>query len=663
MPGLPDIPIDVLLDVLLPCFDLHSLVSLGATSKSFHRLIFSEGDGETLWKNRLEIDLNFPTSSTARRTGWLTLYKRVLRPELYAWGAATNERLGVMRGDPAARKVIAGGIPEREFKEFVAVATANFARIAVRIHTQGAHAKIVDIAAGGWSSHALDTNGQVHACGQMDGGRWAPDDTPWSDPFKPLSGLQRAPVDFPAKIKRLDAGRAHVLALDSNQRVYEWRSFGRVAQIRDAGGRWARADAISAGWDVSAVLIKKRNATAEVFIHFSPPDVEIVRAASSTASFGSEGYEPQTVHFEFPVQSILLPPLTEQLQDESIDQIAAGDNFVVALTNHSRVFKIDISPIRQPRGIDTEGPLEGESRSAADRERLSAAFLSGERAWIYLPYFSEIAQIKKHPALVDRQVNATRITHITAHFQSFTAYAVDSVKEHGLVLFGDAESEEESRPQILPALQGIGVIKVCLGDYHKGALTSEGKLLTFGGYSSGALGHGHRNSRLGTPQQQGQNRPAPVQLGGLSMYDIANPQEVIFAPNRPDSKFVFNAAFSGWHSLALVVDLEARDDGDSDEEPAQPMPGSMPRPPANPTQGNHFTSGVFNPRFVRLGYAARGLRRPGLELTHPRGSRLPKLWRRLKMVYKKSKEVRFSWRTHVSGYSPRLNHAESAAQL
>lgn len=35
------------------------------------------------------------------------------------------------------------------------------------------------------------------------------------------------------------------------------------------------------------------------------------------------------------------------------------------------------------------------------------------------------------------------------------------------------------------------------GDYHYGAITSDGKLLTWGQYSSGALGHGDDNALLG----------------------------------------------------------------------------------------------------------------------------------------------------------------------
>ena len=45
-------------------------------------------------------------------------------------------------------------------------------------------------------------------------------------------------------------------------------------------------------------------------------------------------------------------------------------------------------------------------------------------------------------------------------------------------------------PRVIPELQYKSVISVVLGDYHYGALTSTGKLLTWGAYSNGALGLG-----------------------------------------------------------------------------------------------------------------------------------------------------------------------------
>jgi hypothetical protein len=45
---------------------------------------------------------------------------------------------------------------------------------------------------------------------------------------------------------------------------------------------------------------------------------------------------------------------------------------------------------------------------------------------------------------------------------------------------GHQETTADSDPTVLPELQHKGVISVVLGDYHFGALTVTGKLLTWG---------------------------------------------------------------------------------------------------------------------------------------------------------------------------------------
>ena len=155
----------------------------------------------------------------------------------------------------------------------------------------------------------------------------------------------------------------------------------------------------------------------------------------------SEGYEPKTVHFDMPVQSIKLPPFQnsiEALPNEDIAQIAAGHDFLICLTTQGRVLWISTrSPVinQQARG---EPALEGETRSVVERELLASAYENGSMVWHYLPQFSDISIIKEHASLRGKTVKATRITHISAQFHSFTAYAVDTVKENGLVLIGES---------------------------------------------------------------------------------------------------------------------------------------------------------------------------------------------------------------------------------
>lgn len=141
---------------------------------------------------------------------------------------------------------------------------------------------------------------------------------------------------------------------------------------------------------------------------------------------------------------------------------------------------------------------------------------------------------------------------------NFTAYATGS---SSTVLIGNTETSSEAVPKIIPELQNQSVISVVLGDYHNAAVTSTGRLLTWGAYSKGALGLGDpvkvpvgspggfasENERL---MAEGRNRGTPP--------DVRTPAEVKFSHGlkNPRSKFCVSATAAGWHTGALVIDLE-----------------------------------------------------------------------------------------------------------
>lgn len=84
------------------------------------------------------------------------------------------------------------------------------------------------------------------------------------------------------------------------------------------------------------------------------------------------------------------------------------------------------------------------------------------------------------------------------------------------------------------------------GDYHYGALTSSGELLTFGEYSNGALGHGFDNTRL--PEV---SRTANRSLAAPTKVEFNDP----FNSKSEVNEYCFNIAMAGWASSALTVDL------------------------------------------------------------------------------------------------------------
>lgn len=126
---------------------------------------------------------------------------------------------------------------------------------------------------------------------------------------------------------------------------------------------------------------------------------------------------------------------------------------------------------------------------------------------------------------------------------------------------GSHETDPNSEPSVLSALQNRNVISVVLGDYHFGALTSTGKLLTWGQYSCGALGLGDPTTI--EPGQPGgyrteQQRQHALQWRGAIPPGVTEPTEVSFdhEGKRGRKRFCFAATSAGWHMGALVIDLE-----------------------------------------------------------------------------------------------------------
>lgn len=128
---------------------------------------------------------------------------------------------------------------------------------------------------------------------------------------------------------------------------------------------------------------------------------------------------------------------------------------------------------------------------------------------------------------------------------------------------GDQETLPSSQPHLIPSLQNKSVIQILLGDYHSGALTSTGKLLTWGQYGHGALGLGDPKDI--EPGQPGgfaseQARQLAINRTRGNVPNVEEPTEVRFDHGSKKGKrkdmFCFGAAAAGWHMGALVIDLE-----------------------------------------------------------------------------------------------------------
>jgi len=110
------------------------------------------------------------------------------------------------------------------------------------------------------------------------------------------------------------------------------------------------------------------------------------------------------------------------------------------------------------------------------------------------------------------------------------------------------------QPKIIPELQYKDVISVEIGDYHNVALTAHGDLLAWGKFSNGALGLGDPSKlALGAPggYVEGGNRRGPPP-------DVHVPSKVRFdhESKAPRDRFCISATAAGWHTGALVINLE-----------------------------------------------------------------------------------------------------------
>ena len=134
-------------------------------------------------------------------------------------------------------------------------------------------------------------------------------------------------------------------------------------------------------------------------------------------------------------------------------------------------------------------------------------------------------------------------------------------EENSIVLRGDADTTAESSVEVIPELQYKSIISVSLGDYHSAALTADGKLYTWGGYQMGALGLGDpTNLPPGAPggYQTQQQLDRARQGYRVQVPDVNVPTEVRFdhGLKRKKDRFCFAATAAGWHTGALVIDLE-----------------------------------------------------------------------------------------------------------
>ncbi|KAM0747268.1 RCC1/BLIP-II [Meredithblackwellia eburnea MCA 4105] len=535
MATLSGLPLDVLLDTILPSLPVLSLLRLAATCRAFHSLITGP-QGALIWRSKAEKDFHFPVGNTARRTGWLGVYKRLKGQSCFVWGQNSNGRLGISPDDHSTKRgLMSGGLP-----------------VPTPLPSLSSYT-IVGLESSGFSFHALTSTGSIISWGTMDGENFAR-----GGALSHVGFCAYSPFEIPAtksgsmgEVVQLEAGRKHVLVRNNAGEVWEYRSFGRAYKVSDANSLFSpKVDpvtSISAGWTSSAILTRSN----QIFIWWEPAPAPLARLAAEAGEGDLQDPSKEGVCFEAEMNMVQLPEIPgigsaaaatkkssrarpsfqpdrdddANAQDEHIASIATGASFLIALTNFGRLFHLDISPVplaHQPLAHQGSTlPDDSPERSRDSVARLVAAYANGERRWREMRGFGEMKLVGRAEGW-DKVIEnggrkperQTRITSISAHFRNFVAYSVsaDSSTGDSIVLMGDEtwndSSDDETLPTVVPELQGKGVIKIAQGDYHYLALTSSGELFSWGAYSAGALGLGHPQL-LNTPLSAPHPPPRP----------------------------------------------------------------------------------------------------------------------------------------------------------
>ncbi|KAI6114811.1 regulator of chromosome condensation 1/beta-lactamase-inhibitor protein II [Pisolithus croceorrhizus] len=573
---LAEIPVEVLLDNFLPLLAVPDLNNLGSTNRFFYDLC----NDNTFWKRKIQEDFNFPCNDTARSSGWKVIYRGLTNPRTYVWGESSKGRLGMTN----IRKTNVGDVPRP---------------VQLRIGRPGV--RIVNLSAAGMSFFAIDSAGNLYAWGTLNGSAFALHNEGYCAPGKVASRPKRLELHVPTHA--ISCGRLHATTLDENMHIWTFLSFGRPFQLvtpfLDVSSPQTSPHQVVSGWDFSAALTK----TGGVYVWF-PWGQQMSREIDEHNDI-MNGEGQRVIELEEDV----IPCVTWQLhydphrlpdlpslpslsggsyaKDIRLVKIAAMDQHLVGLTNQGHVVKFC----------------------------LQGGELSRWTTWEYLPLFSEPDKIKEHvtsavPGV--RLPSSILITHISAQFSTFVAYSTGS---SSVVLMGTKETDPQGRPQVIPSLQDRNVISVVIGDYHYGALTSTGKLLTWGAFSRGALGLGDPTKiEVGEPggYQDEVLRRSALSHGGPFPPEVTEPTEVRFDHDekRRRERFCFAATAAGWHMGALVIDLEP-DSEDEDEEVIR-MPGGF--PPSQEASNDLGVASLNYPLVMgpshlsihRIGFAGRG---------------------------------------------------------
>lgn len=275
--------------------------------------------------------------------------------------------------------------------------------------------------------------------------------------------------------RSISTGRGHVIGLARDGRVWHWSNHITLQRVSLPLERDEKVVQVVANWNYSSVLTDR----GALFI-IPKPDWIIPSQAQ---------VEPAATTIVAP--RIDFSSLYPGEQQDEIVQLTGLDGYTLALTRSGRVLKLATGHIEEFSHQPTHHVQELTHFGAKNKEEVN-----------------------------ERDGSMKRF--ITGNFDNFAVYTKD-----GRVLLGKVDATSETQPEVLPGLQNRDICKVSFGDYHCGAVTNGGKLLTWGNFSSGALGHG--------PDYKDIHKSTPTVVEALN------------------DMYVFAIGFGGWQSSVLAI--------------------------------------------------------------------------------------------------------------
>lgn len=332
-------------------------------------------------------------------------------------------------------------------------------------------------------------------------------------------------------IQQISCGRSHLLALSTDGGIWSVRGSrssedpalikfvteGYALESHPNNEASAGIDMrkVVAGWSASGALVKG----AGIFVWFDDlPNGEEFESSEEDPRWVRRVAVKEIPFFSWPTGS----PSQEYAQDPVVD-FAIGENFIVFVTSLGKVFVQNVTNIH-------------------NKDRLIAPM--------------ELLNFTSTPP----------INRVEGSFRKFAVF-----NENGLVHIMDATGLEHAfslklsskiphsslpemqtdaiSPLKVPELHNHRIVDVAFGDWHCLALTDRGKVFSWGteSRSCGSLGLG--------PPDIAAKRGVNYQPNREGM--LAVPQEVTFSFSPRTTDFSYKISAAGWHSCALVAQVEA----------------------------------------------------------------------------------------------------------